>query len=69
LRTLPPTPGKQVPSSADWIHEIKHDGDRLIVQRERPALDALVASTFPIKLELSPATLGNASRGPSTGQT
>ncbi len=30
----PPDPGKQVPSSADWIHEIKHDGYRLIVQRE-----------------------------------
>jgi bifunctional non-homologous end joining protein LigD len=29
-----PTPGKQVPSGPDWIHEIKHDGYRLIVQRE-----------------------------------
>jgi bifunctional non-homologous end joining protein LigD len=29
-----PTPGKTVPSSADWIHEVKHDGYRLIVQRE-----------------------------------
>jgi bifunctional non-homologous end joining protein LigD len=29
-----PTPGKSVPSGADWIHEIKHDGYRLIIQRE-----------------------------------
>jgi ATP-dependent DNA ligase len=29
-----PTVGKQVASRADWIHEIKHDGYRLIVQRE-----------------------------------
>jgi bifunctional non-homologous end joining protein LigD len=29
-----PTRGTEVPASADWIHEIKHDGYRLIVQRE-----------------------------------
>jgi len=29
-----PTPKTRVPASADWIHEIKHDGYRLIVQRE-----------------------------------
>ena len=23
-----------MPTSADWIHEIKHDGYRLIIQRE-----------------------------------
>jgi ATP-dependent DNA ligase len=33
-----PTPSKQVPSSPDWIHEIKHDGYRLIVQREGAAV-------------------------------
>ena len=26
--------GTKVPAGADWIHEIKHDGYRLIVQRE-----------------------------------
>jgi hypothetical protein len=26
-----PTPGKQVPVGPDWIHEIKHDGYRMIV--------------------------------------
>jgi ATP-dependent DNA ligase len=29
-----PTRGKKVPTGPDWIHEIKHDGYRLIVQRE-----------------------------------
>ena len=29
-----PTPGTKVPDSKNWFHEIKHDGYRLIVQRE-----------------------------------
>ena len=29
-----PTPGTKVPDSKSWIHEIKHDGYRLIVQRD-----------------------------------
>jgi len=29
-----PTRGSKVPDRHDWIHEIKHDGYRLIVQRE-----------------------------------
>jgi bifunctional non-homologous end joining protein LigD len=29
-----PTRGTKVPSGPDWVHEIKHDGYRLIVQRE-----------------------------------
>jgi bifunctional non-homologous end joining protein LigD len=29
-----PTRGTRVPVGPDWIHEIKHDGYRLIVQRE-----------------------------------
>ena len=29
-----PTRGTKVPTGADWIHEIKHDGYRLIVQRD-----------------------------------
>ena len=29
-----PTPGTKVPAGPDWIHEIKHDGYRLIVQRD-----------------------------------
>ena len=29
-----PTRGAKVPDRPEWIHEIKHDGYRLIVQRE-----------------------------------
>jgi bifunctional non-homologous end joining protein LigD len=29
-----PTRGTKVPAGADWIHEIKHDGYRLIVVRD-----------------------------------
>jgi bifunctional non-homologous end joining protein LigD len=29
-----PTRGTKVPAGLDWIHEIKHDGYRLIVQRD-----------------------------------
>jgi ATP-dependent DNA ligase len=29
-----PTPGKAVPDRPEWLHEIKHDGYRLIVQRD-----------------------------------
>ena len=36
MRFLPaiPTRGTMVPSSPDWIHEVKHDGFRLIVVRD-----------------------------------
>jgi bifunctional non-homologous end joining protein LigD len=27
--------GKQVPSGPDWVHEVKHDGYRMLVIRER----------------------------------
>ena len=29
-----PTRGAKVPDRPEWIHEVKHDGYRLIVQRE-----------------------------------
>ena len=29
-----PTRGTKVPDRPEWIHEVKHDGYRLIVQRE-----------------------------------
>ena len=38
-----PTPGTKVPDSKNWLHEIKHDGYRLIVQRQRPARAAVDA--------------------------
>jgi bifunctional non-homologous end joining protein LigD len=30
--------GCQAPSGPDWVHEIKHDGYRLIVRRHGPAV-------------------------------
>jgi len=34
FRPCIPTRGTKVPGGPDWLHEIKHDGYRLIVQRE-----------------------------------
>ena len=35
-----PTRGTTVPTGTEWIHEIKHDGYRLIVERDgKPVLD------------------------------
>ena len=34
FRPCIPTRGTNVPAGPDWIHEIKHDGYRLIVQRD-----------------------------------
>src|SRR5262249_21996260 len=31
-----PVPASRPPSGADWLHEIKHDGYRLIVRRQGP---------------------------------
>jgi bifunctional non-homologous end joining protein LigD len=33
-RALHPTRAAKPPAGPDWVHEIKHDGYRLIVQRE-----------------------------------
>src|SRR5262249_37949250 len=33
-RTLPPIPSRPTSSSPDWIHEIKHDGFRLMARRD-----------------------------------
>jgi bifunctional non-homologous end joining protein LigD len=33
-----PTLGAKVPSGADRVHEIKHDGYRLIVRRDGPTV-------------------------------
>jgi len=30
-----PTIGKAVPTGADWVHEIKYDGYRLCIERDR----------------------------------
>ena len=35
------TAGKQVPSGPDWIHEVKHDGYRMLVIRENECVRLL----------------------------
>ncbi|HEY2226604.1 MAG TPA: hypothetical protein VGI22_02490, partial [Xanthobacteraceae bacterium] len=37
-RTLHPHPGPKPPAGSDWVHEIKHDGYRLIVRRDGTAV-------------------------------
>ena len=50
-----PTPATKVPAGADWIHEIKHDGYRLIIQREGKQVRLLTRNghdwtdRFPLK--------------------
>ena len=34
VRTLHPNPRHKVPDRPEWIHEFKHDGYRVIVQRD-----------------------------------
>jgi ATP-dependent DNA ligase len=45
----------QLPAGADWVHEIKHDGYRLIVQRDG---DAVRLFTRPAIRPASPAPVG-----------
>jgi ATP-dependent DNA ligase len=32
-----PSPAERPPSGPGWVHEIKHDGFRLMVRRDAPA--------------------------------
>jgi bifunctional non-homologous end joining protein LigD len=41
-----PSPAKKVPDSKNWIHEIKHDGYRLIVQREGQRMRLLTRNAY-----------------------
>jgi bifunctional non-homologous end joining protein LigD len=41
-----PTRGTKVPAGPDWIHEIKHDGYRLIVQREGKRVRLLTRNRY-----------------------
>jgi bifunctional non-homologous end joining protein LigD len=44
-----PTRGTKVPEGAEWIHEIKHDGYRVIIQREGAfACSPATGTTGPI---------------------
>jgi bifunctional non-homologous end joining protein LigD len=43
-----PTRGIKVPAGPDWLHEIKHDGYRLIVQGESKRVRLLTRATAMI---------------------
>ena len=36
-----PSPGEQPPIGPDWVHEIKHDGYRLMARRDPVSVGAL----------------------------
>jgi hypothetical protein len=48
-----PSPAKAPPSGADWLHEIKHDGFRIMARRDAngvrltPATATISANAFP----------------------
>src|SRR5215831_12307149 len=56
-RTLPPISGRPTPSGPDGIHEIKHDGYRLMARRDSAAIRLLTrnghewASRYPLIVE------------------
>jgi bifunctional non-homologous end joining protein LigD len=41
-----PIKASKPPSGADWVHEIKHDGYRLIVRRDGPAVRLYTRNAF-----------------------
>jgi bifunctional non-homologous end joining protein LigD len=45
-RPAQPVAASRPPSGADWVHEIKHDGYRLIVRRDGPAVRLYTRNAF-----------------------
>jgi bifunctional non-homologous end joining protein LigD len=41
-----PTRGTKVPTGSDWVHEIKYDGYRLIVQRDGDRVRLLIRNAM-----------------------
>jgi ATP-dependent DNA ligase len=54
-----PTRSKAVPSGPQWVHEIKHDGYRIIVRRARHALSDRTVQD--VAQDQEPEEPGNAS--------
>src|SRR4051795_2833590 len=46
LQSCLPTGGTKVPAGPDWLHEIKYDGYRLIVQREGKGVRLLTRNGY-----------------------
>jgi ATP-dependent DNA ligase len=42
------------PTGADWVHEIKHDGYRMIVRRDGPTVRLYTRSAYEWTVRLSP---------------
>ena len=43
-----PSRGTTVPTGTDWVHEIKHDGYRLIVQKDRQRVRLLTRNGWRV---------------------
>ncbi len=56
-----PTPAKRPPAGSDWIHEIKHDGFRIMARRDRAGVRLITrngndfTSRFPLAVAASTA--------------
>jgi hypothetical protein len=48
-----PTRADKSPAGPDWVHEIKHDGYRLIVSRARPLVRLFTRRGFGLDRPLS----------------
>jgi bifunctional non-homologous end joining protein LigD len=52
-----PSPGEQPPTGADWVHEIKHDGYRLMARRDSVGIRLITgrgnnwSDRFPLVIE------------------
>src|SRR5262245_60353666 len=57
IRPCLPAPAERPPDSSDWVHEIKHDGYRLMVRRDGAGVQLLTrnghdwSARFPLILE------------------
>jgi bifunctional non-homologous end joining protein LigD len=56
-----PTKASKPPSGVDWVHEIKHDGYRLIVRRDGPTVRLYTRNAYDWTVRL-PAIAGAAQR-------
>ncbi len=56
-----PVKASKPPSGADWVHEIKHDGYRLIVRRDGPTVRLYTRNAYDWTVRL-PAIAAAAAR-------
>jgi hypothetical protein len=65
-----PSPADKPPAGAGWLHEIKHDGFRMLVRRNAGGVRLLTETTGPAASHWSRALLSRfeALRGTSTSR-